>query len=214
MGLEAAVAPLFSVRPLDWEAPSPADIDCIALTSANAARHGGPQLAAIAHLPCFAVGESSKAAALQAGFGDVREGQSDGAEIITAAAAAGMKRPLHLCGRDHIPLSHPALRVERRIVYEADAAPALPRAAVEALRCGAVALLHSPRSGALFARLIGDAGLDRKTIPIAALSRNVAAAAGPGWKAIAIAERPSDDALLELAAKLCQTEPSATGNSG
>jgi uroporphyrinogen-III synthase len=61
---------------------------------------------------------------------------------------------------------------------------------------------------------VDDAELDRRRIAIAALSENVAAAAGAGWKHIASAERPSDDALLELAAKLCQTGGSATGIGG
>jgi uroporphyrinogen-III synthase len=85
---------------------------------------------------------------------------------------------------------------------------------LEALRSGALALLHSPRAAALFAQLAEDAGLKRGTIAIAALSRNVLAAAGSGWKIAESAETPSDNALLELAAKLCQTSGSATGNDG
>jgi uroporphyrinogen-III synthase len=189
-------------------------VDCVLLTSANAARHAGPQLAAFTHLPCFAVGEISAAAARSAGLTDVRTGNSDGAALFELAAAAGMERPLHLSGRDYNPLDHPRLKVERRIAYASEGVRSLPGPAVDALRSGAIALLHSPRAGALFGDLIDCAGLDRRTIPIAALSKNVAAAAGPGWKTVAIAERPSDDALLELAAKLCQTGGSATGICG
>jgi uroporphyrinogen-III synthase len=214
MGLRARVTPLFSVHPVGWQAPSPDGVDCVLLTSANAARHAGPQLAAFTRLPCFAVGESSAAAALEAGFRNVRAGDGDGADVLANAAEAGMERALHLCGREHIPLANPRLNVERRIVYAAEAAPALPDAALEALRSGALALLHSPRAAALFARLAEDAGLDWGAIAIAALSPNVLAAAGSGWKIAASAETPSDNALLELAAKLCQTSGSATGNHG
>jgi uroporphyrinogen-III synthase len=125
-----------------------------------------------------------------------------------------MKRPLHLCGRDHVAAEQAGLSIERRIVYAADAAGALPEAAIEALGSGAIALLHSPRSAALFAKLADEAGLDCSKISIVALSAAVAGCAGDGWAELVSAPRPSDDALLELAAKLCKTGPSATGNSG
>jgi uroporphyrinogen-III synthase len=214
MGMKALVAPLFTVRPQAWEAPSPDDVDCVLLTSANGARHAGPRLAAFAHLPCFAVGESSAAAAGAAGFTDVRTGDSDGAALFDMAAGSGMKRPLHLCGRDHLPLGHSKLSVERRIVYASEAIAELPDAAVEALRTGALALLHSPRAAATFAGLVDQAHIERASVSLVGLSPAVAAAAGPGWNGIASAMTPSDDALLELAAKLCQTGGSATGNGG
>src|SRR3546814_10200304 len=50
---------------------------------------------------------------------------------------------LHLCGRDHIPLSHPRLSIARRIVYASEPAARLPAEAKAALRTGAHALLHS-----------------------------------------------------------------------
>jgi uroporphyrinogen-III synthase len=214
MRLRSIVAPIFIVGPVRWEAPSPAEVDCVLLTSANAARHAGAQLAAFTHLPCFAVGESSAAAAEAAGFRDLRSGESDGAALFQLAAESQMKRPLHLCGRDHLPVEHPGLRVERRIVYASEAVANLPDAALEALRKGALLLLHSPRAATLFAKLREDAGLQREGVSLIGLSPAVAAAAGPGWKLAASADRPSDDALLELAAKLCQTEGNATGNSG
>ena len=39
LGLEPVVAPLFTIRPLAWEPPDPAEFDAVLLTSANAARH-------------------------------------------------------------------------------------------------------------------------------------------------------------------------------
>jgi uroporphyrinogen-III synthase len=189
-------------------------MDCVLLTSANGARHAGPKLAAFTHLPCFAVGETSAGAAREAGFLDIRTGDGDGAALVALAAASGMERPLHLSGRDHVPLHHGRLRAEKRIVYVSEAARVLTEPAIQALRGGALALLHSPRAAELFGQLVDDAGLDRGAIAVAALSENVAAAAGAGWKLVPSAERPSDDALLELAAKLCQTGGSATGNCG
>ena len=63
-------------------------------------------------------------------------------------------------------------------------------------------MLHSPRAAALFAALRGRSARRSR---IAAISAPTAAAAGEGWKSVAVAAAPRDEALLELAAKLCQT---------
>jgi uroporphyrinogen-III synthase len=203
LGLEPIVAPLFAVRPLAWDAPDPSGFDGVLLTSAHAARQAGSQLARFLHLPCHAVGEATAAAAGEAGFAELRIGAGDGA---AAVAAAGGGRLLHLCGRDHIPLEHAAAGIERRIVYAADAVAALPHEARRALAGGALALIHSPRAGSLFATLVDRAEAPRSHIALAAISEAAAAAAGFGWRFAAAAARPRDEALLELAAQLCQTE--------
>ena len=205
VGLKAVVAPLFRIVPIQWQAPDAAAFDAVLMTSANAAREAGPQVTAFLRLPCFAVGEETARACRAAGFTDIRSGPADGAALVSMAAEGGAERALHLCGREHVPLSHPGLTVARRIVYAAEQEETLPPAAAKALGEGAVALIHSPRSGTLFADLCDAAGLDRRPVRIAAISAAAAAAAGPGWKRVAIAARPRDDALLELAAKLCKT---------
>ncbi|MFX5858474.1 hypothetical protein ABTE63_19170, partial [Acinetobacter baumannii] len=74
-------------------------------------------------------------------------------------------------------------------------------AALQALS-GAVALVHSPRAGARLAGLIDAAGLPRAALRLAAISHRAAAAAGQGWAAIAIADQPSDAALIAAAHSL------------
>lgn len=213
-GFDPVVAPLFVVRPLDWDAPEPSAVEAVLLTSANAARHGGDRLEAFAGLPCYCVGTATAAAARQAGFEDVLAGAGDGAAAVDLMASDGIVHALHLCGREHIALDHPGIAITRRCVYAADAVNALPDEAGAAMKSGAVALLHSPRSGSLFAKLTGAAGIDRDTVSIAAISEAVAAAAGFGWKTKAAAAAPNDEALLELAAKLCQTGGGEMGTGG
>jgi uroporphyrinogen-III synthase len=208
LGLEPVVAPLFTTRPLAWEPPDSADFDAILLTSANAAREAGPALSDFLALPCWAVGAATAAAARAAGFTDVRTGASDGTALVQAAAAAGISRVLHLHGREHVALAWPGLRVESRTVYAAEAAEALPEAAL-ALR-DPVALIHSPRAGARFAALAPD----RRAITLAAIGRAAAAAAGSGWAEVAVAAAPRDEALLELAAKLCHKRPARRPGAG
>jgi uroporphyrinogen-III synthase len=197
LGLRVTVAPLFTVRPLDWAPPR--DAEAILLTSAHAARLAGPGLARLLGATCYAVGEATAAAARQAGFTDLRVGPGDGAAAVAMAKDDGVRRLLHLCGREHVPFAG----VERRIVYAADALDSLPEAAARALARGALALLHSPRAAARLAELVPDRG----HIRLAAISAAAAQAAGGGWAGKALAAAPRDEALLELAARLCQTAP-------
>jgi uroporphyrinogen-III synthase len=202
LGLHPVVAPLFTVRPLSWEPPE-GPFDAVLLTSANAPRHGGGGLARFLPLPCFAVGEATARAAEDAGFTSVQSGAADGAAALASAVGAGSRRILHLCGREHIQPAHPGALLMTCPVYAADVAGELPREAKAAIAVGSLALLHSPRAAASFAALVDD----RSRIHIAAISPAAADAAGAGWGAVHVTERPRDQALLELAAKLCKTAP-------
>lgn len=185
LGFDVQVHPLFVVRPLDWTLPDPSAFDAILMTSANAARHGGPKLEALRHLPVHAVGRMTGQAARAAGFENVTEGSSDGA---TALAQAVGTRVLHLTGREHI--AYPGVTV--CTLYAADALPGdLPETDI--------ALLHSPRA----ARLYASRTPDRAAVAIAAISANVAQAAGTGWRTVGIADQPTDESLLAAAARLC-----------
>ncbi|MGZ8351277.1 MAG: uroporphyrinogen-III synthase [Allosphingosinicella sp.] len=201
MGLEPLKAPLFSVRPVAWTAPDPGGFDAVMLTSAHAARSAGERLTSFHLMPCYAVGEATAAAARAAGFAEVRTGPADGAALLGAMAAVGVGSAFHPCGVDRTDLSHPDIRLHSVPVYASEPVDRLPSLAKKALNEGALALLHSPRAAELFAELAGDR---RSRITIVAISWAAAAAAGSGWKAIAVAARPRDEALLELAAKLCQ----------
>ncbi len=199
LGLTAVAAPLFEVRPLDWTPPITAP-DAVLMTSAQAARLGGKGLAALRDRPLYAVGEATAAAARTAGFTHVIVGEAGVDAIVARAEAEGVRRLLHLAGREHRAPTDTAVTIERRLVYAAEAVSALPEAALAALP-DPIALLHSPRAAALFASLV-----DPRTIRIAAISPATRDAAGDGWRAIAVAEQPSDASLLAAAAKLCNHE--------
>ena len=196
LGLKAIAAPLFAVHAVDWKLPDHTP-DAVLMTSANAARLAGPALDRLITLPLYAVGEATAAAARAADFTRILVGEDGIDAIIARAAADGIGHLLHLAGREHrVPAAHqPAL--ERRIVYAADPVATLPAAAADLLP-DAVALLHSPRAAALFATLV-----DRSTVQIAAISPAARAAAGDGWREVAVAARPTDASLLAAAAKLC-----------
>jgi uroporphyrinogen-III synthase len=195
LGLETVVAPLFSVRPLAWTPPEPRDFDAVMLTSASAARQASDGLAAFKALPCYAVGDATAAAATETGFVDVRIGPDDGTGLLLMMADDAVRKVFHPCGQDHLALALPDIAITRLPVYAADALESLPVPAEDML-----ALLHSPRAAVLFAGLAGD----KSRIRIAAISAKTARAAGEGWQSVAVAPRPRDQALLELAAELCQ----------
>ena len=195
LGLQPVVAPLFSVRPLDWTPPAPDGFDAVMLTSASAARQAATGLIPFLSFPCYAVGEATAAAADEAGFTDIRVGPDDGKALLLMMAEDGVRNVFHACGQDHIALGHPEVAITRVPVYAAEAAGRLPAGAEDML-----ALLHSPRAAALFAGLAGD----RSRIRIAAISAKTARAAGEGWQSVSVSPRPRDQALLELAVQLCQ----------
>lgn len=202
LGLAPFVFPLFEIRPLEWHAPDPQGFDAVLLTSANAARHAGDGLRPFMHLPCYAVGEATAQAAADAGFTEVRVGTSDVEAVNAMMVEDRVGLVFNPCGRDHRDLPRPGPTIAQVAVYAADSVDALPAAAEAAMAAGAIVLVHSPRAASLLAGLARDRG----DIRVAAISAAAAEAAGEGWRSVAVAGAPRDEALLELAAKLCQTD--------
>ncbi|WP_293973671.1 uroporphyrinogen-III synthase [Sphingomonas sp.] len=215
LGHEAIVAPLFAIEPVAWDVPDPGEHDAIILTSANAVRHAGPALAELAALPVHAVGTATAAAAMEAGLSVVATGHSDGAELLERAATGGVRKALHLAGADHRAIARDDIGLRRIIVYRSEPVGELPAEAREALsEAGAVVLLHSPRAAGQFRTLLVEAGLSPGHVALAGISAQTLHAAGEGWAATALAARPTDDALLAAAARLCETGAGMRGDAG
>ncbi len=190
-GVEAVAIPLFEVAGVDWVAPDAAEYDALLLTSANAVRHGGIQLASLSNLPAYCVGAATAAAAEAAGLGIADTGTGNAADL--AERLPEKLRFLHLTGRNHRAI--PA--ITEIAVYDSVAIdPPPPLGAL----IGGVAMVHSPRAGARLAELVTD----RDTVAIAAISPAAVAACGTGWRAVQSVPAPTDAALLELAATLWQ----------
>ncbi|MBC7522392.1 MAG: uroporphyrinogen-III synthase, partial [Sandarakinorhabdus sp.] len=94
-GHDVTLAPLMQFEAVAWQAePSQA----IMLTSPQGARCAAP--AAAWHVPAYAVGAATAAAAVAAGFGDVRDGGGTAQALVDRIAADGYARVLHLAGAD------------------------------------------------------------------------------------------------------------------
>ena len=198
IGLDAQAMPLFTVEPVEWQAPDAAPFDGLLLTSANAIRYGGEQLNDLRGLPAHAVGEATAAAAREAGF-DVRSVGDSGVERLLASIAPEL-RLLHLCGQHRTDVDA-RQDIEPLPVYRSGELP-MPDGLEGAAGC--TIALHSPRAGRRFAELCSEARLDRSSIRLAAISEAALAAAGSGWERAKAADRPSDEALLAVAARLCE----------
>ena len=194
LGLKPFVTPLFRIAPLGWEMPD-RQCDAILMTSANAARSLDDRVDRM--IPVYAVGAATAEAAQAAGFASVIAGRGDVEQVVKRAAADGIGSLLHLTGVDRTGFDPEGLRIEVRAIYAAE--PIDPGSEfANALQLGAVALLHSARAARRFRELAGTGHL------IAAISPAVKAAAGGGWEQAVAAGRPTDDALLAAAARLCQ----------
>jgi uroporphyrinogen-III synthase len=191
-GLDAVAVPLFEVEPVEWRVPNPADFDGLLLTSANALRHAETGLEQLKSLPVYAVGAATADAAREAGFSIAQVG-SGGVDQLLGSLDPGL-RLLHLCAED---------RKETRVKQAITPVVVYRSRAVEyrdlSLAAGSIALVHSPGAGRHFAQLVRD----REFISVIAISPAAVEAVGDGWKSVEAADQPTDEALLVLAARLC-----------
>ena len=191
-GLDVVVMPLFEVERVGWESPGPTEFDGVLLTSANAIRHAGEGLETLRGLKAYAVGEATADAARDAGF-DIAATGDAGVERLLGSIEADLKL-LHLCGEDRVGLDA-RQTITPLVIYRSKAVEAPDLSSAK----GGIALIHSPRAARRLAELI----YDRSSIIIAAISDAAANAAGDGWMQVAVADQPSDEALLALATSLC-----------
>ncbi|MFA7439595.1 MAG: uroporphyrinogen-III synthase [Sphingomonadaceae bacterium] len=206
-GWDTLAAPLLRIEGVEWEVPSES-FDALLLTSPRSVP-AATLHPIVAALPVYAVGPWTATAARAQGLTVVRTGETDGSAIVAAIAADGHRSVLHLCGAHQAALVvPPGLLLQQVPVYHAVTAAALPSRVAAALAADEIfaTLLFSPRTAASFDGLVAAAGLDRGRLRLVVLSEKVAAAAGPGWRAVVITEKPALSSALAAAAALWQSE--------
>ena len=208
LGHQAIAAPLLSIVPTRAKLPKGA-FAAIAVTSANAiASLAEDPSPALADVPVFVVGARTAEVAKHRGFRNVRNPQAD-ARGLLAAVLAGLPAQaqiLYLAGRDRKAtfeggLGERGIAVTVVETYVAQAAETLPSAVLDALQAGTLdaALHYSPRSTAIFCRLVAQADLAWAAAAIAHHCISAEAAGPLGGLAasrIFIAERPDETALI------------------
>ncbi len=209
-GLETVISPV--MRRIELP-PGPVPgwgLQAVLLTSVGAL----PALASADVDPALAIccaGEATARRVRHAGHRVVLSAAGDAAdlaELVIRRFSPEAGRLLWLCGEvthgDLQPrLEAAGYRLERRVVYRAEAVEALSAAASRALAAGGIdGVLHfSPRSARLFAELLRRAGLASATGGMIAfcLSPAVAEAAHElEWRAVRIAARPDRSAMVDL----------------
>ncbi|MDX8525264.1 uroporphyrinogen-III synthase [Mesorhizobium sp. MSK_1335] len=209
-GFQPILLPLTETSALPAEATIGADIIAVAVTSANAVRHASKALiAALAGLPCHAVGKRTAEACHAAGFLSVIEGPGD-AEALADVIAGGLagKAIVYLCGRFRFAmferrLAMAGVQVQAVETYDttgidyddADVLARLSGLPVEA------ALLYSAKASAALVSLIARPALRHlfERTEFLALSARVAEPLDRVVRqTIRIASRPEEDALLAL----------------
>ena len=208
-GVETLVEPLIEIH---YQMPGGVDlagVQAVLCTSANGvralARASGER-----GIPLLAVGDATAARARAEGFRRVESAGGDVGDLVRLAAVRLSPRDgtlLHVAG-DVVAgdllnlLPAQGFSAERRILYEARAVAALSPSAISGLRSGAIAfgLFFSPRTAAIFVRLVAAAGVAESCARVTALSISAAAdaalAAVP-WYDRRTALRPNQPALLD-----------------
>lgn len=212
-GHEALIEPLLTIRFHDDFPLAQTDVQALLATSANGLRALDARADAKDwhDVPLFAVGETTGALARAQGFTHVFEA---GGDVIALQALVKQQcrrdggRLIHISGRvsagDLVgDLTASGYESEKVVLYDAVAASAFSDELVQALKTGQIdgVLLYSPRTAEIFAGLVHAAGLKDAcaTIDAFCLSSNAAAPLRHiGFKAIHIAEKPSDNALFAL----------------
>jgi uroporphyrinogen-III synthase len=199
LGLDAQAMPLFAAQAMPWSAPAPDNFDALLLTSAQAVRLAGPQLALLAALPVYAVGTATADAAHEARLTVAQTGAAGAQRLLDAMTSAKMARILWLCGRDRSALDPRGAALEPLACYAVEPVDP-PRAWTQLTAAPAVLLAHSVRAARRICDLVGS---DRAHLALVAISPAVAAAAGEGWGELAAVAQPTDAGMLALAYSLC-----------
>lgn len=204
-GIPARGMPLAKVEPVAWKAPAE-PLDGLLIGSANAIRHAGKELDKVRHLPVYAVGEATAAAARAAGL-EIGHIGTGGLQGLIDALDDTPRRLLRLAGETHLPLDSPAhVTIVTAISYAAHFLPLSPAQAA-LVAGGGMVMLHSGEMAQHFSQQCEALGLEKSVLELVAMAPRIAEMAGPGWHAVHIAPGRNDTALLEMVAGLCQTSP-------
>ena len=207
LGYDVMHEPMLAIKPVVSVPPDFTSFAALLITSANAlamlpdvARREAQQL------PCLCVGDATAAAARAAGFTEVHSAKGAGADLaqlVQRHFPQSHAHFLHICGAETDStvqtLLHAAhYQVTSWVVYQAIPQTAFSPTLSEALAQNfiKVVLLFSPRSAHIFVTLAHQAKLDLRTLWAISLSPAVAAALDSWPGQSAIADMPTEDALI------------------
>jgi len=230
-GIDTMIEPMIEIVDLPGPPVARADIQAVLFTSVNGVRalvrRNRGDLADFVDLPALAVGDATAGAARGAGFRRVESAAGDVVALTALVRARLSPRDgplLHIAGSEVAgdlagALATAGFIVRRSAIYAARKATALSAATLDALRHGEIdgVTFFSPRTAAAFVTLCRDSGALPALAGVAALclSQAVAQAAGVvPWRAIVVAPRPDQDALLGCLGDPAMQQARADSGSG
>lgn len=209
-GWEPIVAPLLEIRPVNWRPDLLLNAQAVLLSSRNAAVRLTEAVRPSFSPRIYCVGAATAEPLLEARFNRVytADGTAYGlASMISRDLDPAAGRLVYLSAdvvsKDLGLLLKPAgFDVRRVICYEAQRVPALPTAAVSALKSGTLtaAMFLSVRTAHVFVSLVQAARLEHTCCAIQAitLSRSIMQALTPlRFAATKVARQPSRKSLLD-----------------
>ena len=215
-GFEVLRAPMLRFEPVPFQDEPDATYGAVIVTSANALRAMAPHLAQsrLLNLPLLAVGESTAAAARDAGFSEVTAARGDAVAlrdlVLARAKAKQLKKTspiLYLAGADLSrdlagELGESGFTVVTLTTYRMVPAPSLPRDVCDAFVAHEIeAVLHYSRRSArafLDAARSGGVEISALALPQCCISAAVAAVLrDAGATQVTAAASPDENALFE-----------------
>jgi len=213
-GLQAVIEPLIEIDECGLAPPDLAGVQAILCTSANGVR-ALARARAERNVPLFAVGEATASRARAEGFARIEsaDGNVDALQcLVRRRLNPRGGRLLHVAGSVVAgdlagALGAAGFAVERAVLYDARPVAALTPPTARLIAEGMIdfALFFSPRTSAIFVRLVGEAGIGAGLSATIAASISSAADAALGmlsFRGRAVAHAPHQRALLEILDRL------------
>jgi uroporphyrinogen-III synthase len=122
-------------------------------------------------------------------------GSTNAQRLLDDMASRNIRNILWLCGRDRSIFDAKGAAISPLPCYAVDPVPPLPTWST-LIAAPALLLAHSARASERISDLVGSA---RDHLALVAISPAVAAAAGDGWRELAVAAQPDDVGMLAQA---------------
>ncbi len=210
-GYTAYIAPMMEYVGVPADLADLAAYQALIFTSAQAVQIFSG-LSAERSQPVLAVGDTTAAAAVKAGFTGVHSAKGNSGDVAALikveSPKLGLKRILHLCSVDTADDIGPAVasagvEVVRRPVYKAQLVDSIPEDVQAALQRGAIdtVMLFSARTAENFVRLFvqkGLGGLSPK-LEVICISNAVAGTLRElPWRVVRVARQPRLEAVMQV----------------
>jgi uroporphyrinogen-III synthase len=209
-GYTAYIAPMMEYIGVPADFSDIASYQALIFTSTQAVQILA-ELSAERRLPVLAVGDTTAAAAIKAGFSDVHSAKGNSTDVAalirSEAPKLRLKKILHLCSADTgdditAAAAKTGVEVVRRSIYKAELVDTIPDDVTAALQRGAIdtVMLFSTRTAENFVKIMLKKGLQPNAAKLEAIciSQQVASAIRElPWRVVKVAPQPRLESVMQ-----------------